>query len=748
MKKNNLLSKKALLLISGLIGLNAWSQSPSYNWHAQMGGSLDDKGYCVVTDLSGNVYTSGAFQGTVDFDPGPGTNNLTSNGGDDIFIQKLDANGNLVWVKQIGGSLDEQGRAITVLDAAGALYVTGYFESAADFDPGAGTSTLTPNAGKDIFVLKLDLNGNFTWVKQMSGSGDEEAFSITTDAYGNVLVAGDFSGTVDFDPTAGVYNISSNGASDIFVLKLNFSGGLVWANGFGSTTSDQAFSIETDAVTDIYVTGYFSGTADFDPGAGTTNLVSAGNNDIFILKLAANGTLAWAQSVGGPLFELGSSVYVDNASHVFISGSFASTVDFDSGAGVNNMTAFGASDGFILKLNSNTGAFLWAQQLGGSGAGCNGSSVKTDSNGNIYLCGRFTGTVDFNPGIGTSSQSSFGSNNDIFILKLDALANFSWIQTVGSAGDDQAVSICLDQNGNIFTTGRFSNTIDFDPGTGISNASSNGTIDCFVLKLSQCSPSNGTDVISACGNYTWINGTTYSSSTNSPMYTFIGGAASGCDSIVTLNLTINNSSSGTDVVSACGSYTWIDGLTYTSSTNLPVYTIVGGAFNGCDSVVSLDLTINVVDVTTSTSNATITANNITATYQWLDCDNGFAPVSGATSQSYTATQPGNYAVQLTDNGCIDTSACVNIVLVGLEKQAQQGTISVFPNPSNGKVTLLNTDPNEAVSYRLISLTGQLLQQGSNVSPGATIDLHQSNGVYILEINNSAGNTHLFRLIIE
>ena len=241
-----------------------------------MGGTFYDTAFSITTDANGNVYTTGDFWNTVDFDPGAGIANLTSNGYSDIFIQKLNDAGNLLWVKQMGGAFDDIGRSITV-DNSGNVHTTGHFKSTVDFDPGPGTSNLTaPGANTDIFIQKLDANGNLLWVKQMGEKFKDGGISIATDAAGNVYTTGYFDKTVDLN--------HSN--DEIFIQKLDTNGNLLWLELIGGPDDDSGNVIITDAHGNIYIAGHFQSTADFDPGTRISNLTSNGKEDIFILKLS------------------------------------------------------------------------------------------------------------------------------------------------------------------------------------------------------------------------------------------------------------------------------------------------------------------------------------------------------------------------------------------------------------------------------------------------------------------------------
>jgi len=474
---------KTILLSLAIAAMVTVANAQNFVWAKQMGGTGHDNGYSITTDASGNVYTTGYFEGTVDFDPGAGIFNLTSAGQSDIFISKLDASGNFVWAKKMGGTSYDYGYSITT-DASGNVYTTGYFQGTVDFDPGPGTFNLTSAGQSDIFISKLDASGNFVWAKQIGGTSYDECYSITTDASGNVYTTGYFQGTVDFDPGAGIFNLTSAVNRDIFISKLDASGNFVWAKKMDGHGHNIGHSITTDASGNVYTTGYFSGTADFDPGAGIFNLTSAGNYDIFISKLDASGNFVWAKKMGGTSDDIARSITTDASGNVYTTGYFQGTVDFDPGTGTFNLTSAGQSDIFISKLDAS-GNFVWAKQMGGV-SGDEGYSVTTDASGNVYTTGYFSGTVDFDPGAGIFNLTSAG-NADIFISKLDASGNFVWAKQMGSISFDRGYSITTDASGNIYTTGYFQGTVDFDPGAGTFNLIGAGNYDVFVHKMSSTS---------------------------------------------------------------------------------------------------------------------------------------------------------------------------------------------------------------------------------------------------------------------
>ena len=473
------MKKTTTLLFAIFIGIIT-SNAQIYQWAKGMGGTSSDAGRSIALDSSGNVYTAGWFHGTVDFDPGAGTSILTSAGTRDIFISKLDAAGNFLWAKSLGGTSEDYGSSIAV-DGSGNVYTTGFFSLTVDFDPGAGTSNLTSAGGQDIFISKLDAAGNFLWAKSIGGTSHEFSYSIAVDGTGNVYTTGYFLETADFDPGAGTSNLVSAGSYDIFISKLDAAGNFVWAKSMGGTAFDYGNSIAVDSSGNVYTTGYFSLTVDFDPGAGTSNLTNAGLEDIFISKLDAAGNYLWAKRIGGISRDYGESIAVDGFGNVYTTGNFQGTVDFDPGAGMVNLTSTGNEDIFISKMDA-AGNFLWAKRIGDI-ARDYGKSIAVDGSGNVYTTGNFQGTVDFDPGTGTSNLTSTGLD-DIFISKLDAAGKFLWAKSMGGTYEDFGSYIAVDGSGNVYTTGWFKGTIDFDPGAGISNLTSIGNSwDIFISKL-------------------------------------------------------------------------------------------------------------------------------------------------------------------------------------------------------------------------------------------------------------------------
>lgn len=633
-----------VLIYIGIItfSFNSFTQT-NFLWAKSIGGvsSATTMVKSMDIDNNGNLYTVGFFDGTVDFDPGVGASNLTSAGGTgDIFISKINPSGNHMWTKRIGGSNLEIANSVKV-DGNGNVIVGGTYSGAVDFDPGAGVFNLAQTAGSltntvDGFILKLDASGNFIWAKSIGGVDNDFLTAIALDNMNNIYATGRFYNTCDFDPGAGTFNLtlttgSNASTSDIFIVKLNSSGSFVWAKSMGGTNNDIATSISLDGSGNVYTTGSFDGTCDFNPGAGVNNLTPIGGSDVFVSKLDATGNFVWAKGMGGAGFEIGNSIVIDASGQVVIAGTFTGTSDFDPGASVFNLNLWAGSnpytsDIFVVKLNS-TGNFIWAKSMGGADSE-SVNSMDIDASGNIYTTGSFSGTADFNTDLGGSASFLTSAGNvDAFISKLNSSGNYVWAKRIGSTNWDEGNSIAIDNSQNVYTSGRYKGTVDFDPEFTTYNITSVGFYDMFVHKMGQC--------------------------------------------ILNTNVVVNGS---------------------TLSSN----------WNG-------------------------------ATYQWLDCNNNFSPISGATIQSFTPSTNGNYAVMVTYNGCVDTTTCYSYNLASIEEN-KLNEIRVFPNPATHTITIQSISKEQLV---ITNLTGKVILTAKKEHEIKSIEIeHLPNGIYFIHQGNS------------
>ncbi len=459
------------------------AQIPTLTWAKNIGSVGSDWSQSLTLDVSGNICSTGIFQGNVDFDPGPGTYTLGSLGSYDTYISKLDANGNFIWARSVGGNSGTIYGLSIDTDVLGNIYLSGGFTGTVDLDPGPASFTAASLGLYDIFILKLDVNGNFLWAKQIGSSNQDMGLSIAIDGAGNVCVSGYYYGLADFDPGAATYNLPCTGAQDLYILKLDTGGNFMWVATMGGTGSDvnDAHALTIDGKDNIYATGYFVGTIDFDPGPGTYTLSST-SKQLYVLRLGPSGNFKWVKAASTPTTSgasnMGLAINVDVSGNVLTTGLFGPGVDFDPGPGVNSL---GTGGMFVWKLDS-LGNFAWAKEFTGT-LSHEPYSITTDVTGNVYFSGYFTGTNDFDPGPGTYSYTSSG-NKDMFIVKLDVLGNLTWALPFGASSFDAAYDVVTDVSNNLYVTGYFSSVVDFDPGPGTFTMTA-GSSNIFVMKLAQ-----------------------------------------------------------------------------------------------------------------------------------------------------------------------------------------------------------------------------------------------------------------------
>lgn len=395
-----------------------------------------------------------------------------------LNFQTLRAQG-LEWVKKFSGLNYENGYSIAI-DDSNNVYSIGTFLGTTDFDPGTATYTFTSPSFYSTFVVKMNSSGDLVWAKKVGGTSLTRGISIKLNSNGDIILVGYFSGTTDFDPSATVFNLNAN-AGDVFVCKLTNSGDLIWAKRMGGTGSDDARGAVLDNDDNIYITGQFESTVDFDPDGGTFNLTSAGSSDVFVTKLNTNGNFIWAKKVGGTGNEGSVDIALKNNALCF-TGIFSNTVDFDPGTSFYNIVSQGFYDVFICELDLN-GNFKWTKSFG-SGNDEQSTSIVLDAEGNVYTTGTFKDTIDLDPGINVNNLFPVAFNqNCTFISKLDSSGNFIWAKQISATFTSSNSSICLDLDNHVYISGDFSGVVDLDPGPSEYNGYFSGNSDIFITCL-------------------------------------------------------------------------------------------------------------------------------------------------------------------------------------------------------------------------------------------------------------------------
>jgi hypothetical protein len=663
--------KHAYLLFLCFVCYTASAQIP-VEWAAPLGSENNDYVYDMTIDQEGNVYTTGFFNGTMDIDPGTAVENISSGGSQSMFVQKLNNLGELQWYYNIASGTVTNGYGIEV-DQSGNVYVVGYFQSAADFDTGPGTAFLVGLSTSGGFLLKLNAQGQFAWVKGLLGSSDSDANEIAYDGASGLYVSGYYAGSMDANPGTAVNTLTSTGGLDCYIVKFNTAGNYLWSGSIGADEYQIINSMEVDNNGDLIMAGDFVGTGDFDPTSNSSNLSSSLTTDIFVVKVTSAGDFVFAQSFGGTGNEEQFDLAIDENNMLLITGRYEGTVDFDNSPNTGSLTSIGSTDTFIIKLNPD-GGFTWVNNLGSTSTEAN-STICTDEMNNFYVALGINLAVDFDfDAVGTQILSGTSGSADVAIAKYTENGVLIWATKCGGSDHETPKFIRAFQDDIIYACGYFTGTGVLSDDPSENNFVSAGEEDLYTLRMS-------------CNTY------------------------------------------GSETVTACDAYYWpITNMTYTTDG---VYTGITTNSASCDSIVTLNLTINTVNNQVTQTGTTLTAVQNGATYQWIDCELKGTAIDGATNQSYTATENGSYAVQITLNNCSVNSVCFTYTDIGIREVANQAVL-LMPNPAKENITLTANQVIKTIT--LYDVSGKLVDSfQSNKSLASLPITTLPHGTYILRI---------------
>lgn len=477
MKSNPLVAKAAVIHLILLFSLSIQSQAPFWTWARNYGviSYFTTIGQNICTDGDGNLLLAGHYQGpTIAF----GTTTLTNTSyqpqySSDAYLVKHDAAGNVLWAKSFGCSGNDAIFGLCV-DANNNIFITGTFieTSGNIFGMVLDSYTITSQGGGgDMFLAKLDPNGNVLWVQSAGGSSTESGVSLCTDGAGAVYVAGS-SSSPSFNVSSASF--SSKGATDFFVAKYSASGNLIWARQGGGTFSDYANSIAVDTTGNVIVGGHFQGVM-FVGIQSFTNTVPTNSTDAFVAKFDASGNLLWLVKTDGLGNDAIQSLSTDANNNILVTGSFSSPILI---CGNETLTNAGGYDIFVAKYDA-AGAVQWAKCYGGTGLDAAYSLCK-DVTGNTYVTGGF-----YSPllPIGTTVLSNNNGTEDIFIAKYDVSGNEQWALSASGNFHEFGNGICCDINDNVYVTGYFASTT-LTLGMPLINNSTNSGSNVFLGKLS------------------------------------------------------------------------------------------------------------------------------------------------------------------------------------------------------------------------------------------------------------------------
>lgn len=474
--------KKILALLITLFSLNSFSQAPTIEWANHYVGTEFTQIYSIKEDINNNLLIAGAFIGTVDFDPGNGVVNLTSQssqtgqGESSIFIQKLNQQGELIWVKQINNSdyIDESGDGIALTsDNNGSIYISSLFNDTVDFDPGIGVyniSAVTDTTNDGIFICKLSTDGDFIWVKTSIGITSGGVIqNLNCDNQNNItLTGGAFFGIIDLDfgPGLNLYQNTNIGGSN-FLIKIDNNGNNLYSKILPFNT---ALGTTSDNLDNLFCAGYINDTLNISLTNVNSIIAPLNSNAGIFIKYNDNYQLQWYKVLNS---YNNSNCYIKNIitsldGSVFVLGGFEGTVDFDPSSLFYNLSSQTDAAVFIGKYSSN-GSLIWVKQIEVGQLNqleLFDFNLKPIQNDRVIL--NFTiqqydnSFIDVDPGAGVVNYNSTSDEVFSILLILDNNGNYSWSKKYTSVGEYMGiVEMFVNEQADIYLSGYFDGIIDF-----------------------------------------------------------------------------------------------------------------------------------------------------------------------------------------------------------------------------------------------------------------------------------------------
>lgn len=441
-----------------------------YNTWEYQGQVLDSHSFRdgpLAINTQGETYMASQLIGSIDVDPGPGISVLSSGTGtstSSICLSKFDQNGTWAWTKRMGNTIS-QPQAIA-LDPDGNVYISGWFKGSVDFDPGPGTTFHNSAGGNDMFVMKLNADGEHLWSCRFGTTNDEGGRDLAVDDSGNAYVMVSAQGTIDVDPGPGVLPFTPAGQLTS-IIKLDAQGELVWARSVelnGASYSN--WHIAADGSSNVLMTGQYSGASvDVDPGPGTTYLPHdpARPNGVFIVKWDPQGELLWAQGIAGAI---PGHLACDAEDNVLVTGNTINDVDLDPGPGVQMLAMGNASNtSWVLKLDA-MGAYVWSK-MWSTNAIVQTKDVAVDQNGNVIIGGIYNAAMDLAPGPVTVPAPQVNVGSCTFITALDPFGAYLWSGELGGGQHNAYLEhMAIAPDNSLRISGWFYGAMDMDPGPG------------------------------------------------------------------------------------------------------------------------------------------------------------------------------------------------------------------------------------------------------------------------------------------
>ena len=415
------------------LAANPQEHRGTHRWSTAFGSLAGDAARSVAIDAEGHVAVTGYHASGADFGDGQKVEAQKV----DAFVSKYAPDGKHLWTVRFGGTGEDAGNAVA-FDPQGNVVVAGLFSEAMT----VGDIALTGLGSDDIFIAKLGADGTPLWAHRAGGTDSDAANDLAVAADGTIYITGSFKGSMGL---AGE-TAQSKGNEDVFLLKLDSQGGLLWSKRFGERYRDFGQRVTVDGRGHVVLLAEFTEEVAF----GGEPLVSEGNRDLALVKLDSGGKHLWSRRFGSPFNELGLGLAVDPAGNIALTGSFDNEITF----GGDKLTSRGESDVFVAKLTPG-GEHLWSRSFGAAREDI-GHGLATDEYGNVAVTGWFWNEVDF----GGGALAAASMNKDIFLLKLSAKGEHLWSRRFGAKDHDQGRGVAMTPGGVLAAIGIFRFDID------------------------------------------------------------------------------------------------------------------------------------------------------------------------------------------------------------------------------------------------------------------------------------------------
>jgi gliding motility-associated-like protein len=457
-----------------LLFSSSFSKAQTFDWLITGGGPLSDKATDIAIDPDGNLFLTGYYNEEATF--GPFAVPFQNPSSKEVFVAKMDPDGNYLWVKYGENFFDDRGLGLCT-DNQGNVFVTGTCWGGLNF--GTLSAYNSSSYTDQIFVLKLDGNGNEIWLKNagVDAGGypynDDHGFNLVSDALGNIYCTGFISNNTSSPKTCTFDAINFSVASNdslAFVAKLDPLGNWQWVETFDGENGSRDNDIAIDDENNVYICGGFDGTRNF----GTSTLTSTGGTDVYVVKYDENGNFIFAQRAGGPLDDRANAIIFSHDNHIYITGEFRDKAGFGADS-VNNNGGPNGRDIFVSRLTKD-GTFQWVKKAGSNSGDDRGNGVVTNAEGNIFITGQFRGQATFG---GDVSLNSGTDSIQFFVAAIDTLGKWRWAKQGGSPLIDRGNKLTVDEACNVYACGYYEQTMF----TGSLQITTTGKKDVFVSKI-------------------------------------------------------------------------------------------------------------------------------------------------------------------------------------------------------------------------------------------------------------------------